>query len=124
MKQKIPYIIGAVSSLFFLALISALTFIIFSDLKQDPTIAPTVDTIYVYVNADTEGESETENTSSLWLIKEHNEKIGIFDKNGALIKLIDVYTKTLPKNDRLELQKGFWVSSEKELYSIIEAYSD
>lgn len=124
MKQKIPYVFGAIFSLFFLTVISILTFIMVINLKQRDNIPPSADTVYVYVNAEQKTESETLVSSNVWFVKKYNEKIGIFDNNGALLKVIDVYVKTLPKKDQTELQEGFWIDSDKELYSIIEAYSD
>ena len=43
--------------------------------------------------------------------------------NGTLIRVIDVYIKTLPKADRTLLEKGFVVLGETELYAIIEDYT-
>ena len=126
MKQQKLYILGAIFSLLVLTIISSLTFSFILHTKQNnstPTFSDP-DTIYVYVSTEVENTTDTEYTEDSYLIKEHNKKIGIFDKHGTLIQVIDVYIKALPKNDQVELLEGFWVSSEKELYSIIEAYSD
>ena len=126
MKQQKLYILCAIFSLIVLTIISTLTFSFILHAKQKDSI-PTLsdhDTIYVYVSTEAEDNTASEYIEDAYLIKEYNEKIGIFDKYGTLIQVIDVYIKALPKNDQVELLEGFWVSSEKELYSIIEAYSD
>ena len=123
MKKKFPYILGATVSLLFLITLSVFTFIFVCNLKSNITTPPT-DTVYVYVNAENESESETEGSYISWIVKEHNEKIGVFDSNGSLIKLIDIYVKALPKSDQAALREGILINSDKELYSIIEAYSD
>ena len=58
------------------------------------------------------------------LNKAYNEKIGIFDSDGELVEIINTYIKALPSKDQALLREGFEVNSEKELYSVIEAYSD
>ena len=65
-----------------------------------------------------------ESSSTHFFIKEKDGRIGIFDSNGTLLKIIDTYIKTLPETERSAIEEGFTVSSEKELYSIIEAYTD
>ena len=124
MKRRSIYILSAILSLMFLVLISTLSVaFVFYSIQSNKTIS-TTDTVYVYVSEDVETapvESEAEDS---WLVQIYNDKIGIFDKHGTLIQVIDVYIKSLPKVDQAELQEGFWIRSEKELYSIIEAYSD
>lgn len=124
MKRKKTYIFSALISLLFLILISAITFTFVFHIQQSSAAPLGADTVYVYVSAEDETSLESENDDNGWFVQTHNEKIGIFDKNGTLTQIIDVYTKTLPKIDQDELQEGFWVKSEKEMYSIIEAYSD
>ena len=77
--------------------------------------------VYVYVEI-TETQSETEEEK--WLVKEYEERIGVFDGKGQLLQIIDTYTKTLPMEDRSLLREGIEVNNEADLYSIIEAYSD
>ena len=64
---------------------------------------------------------EETKTETLYLIKEFNGKIGIFE-NDALIYTLDVYIFTLPKKDQKLLSEGISVSSKEELYKIIEEY--
>ena len=64
---------------------------------------------------------EETKTETLYLIKEFNGKIGIFE-NDALIYTLDVYIFTLPKKYQKLLSEGISVSSKEELYKIIEEY--
>jgi diguanylate cyclase (GGDEF)-like protein len=57
------------------------------------------------------------------IAKEYENKIGIFDTSGRLLRSIDIYTKTLPKADRALLREGIELRSEAELISLIEDYS-
>ena len=71
--------------------------------------------------SDTEIESETQQAE--YLVKSYEGKIGIFTDNGTLIRVIDVYIKTLPKADRRLLEKGFNVTCEAELRAILQDYT-
>ena len=44
-------------------------------------------------------------------------------ENGKLYGIIDVAVVTLPINERQRLENGIKISSEKELYSLIEDYT-
>lgn len=124
MKHKFSYILAAINSLFFLILISAVSFAFIFFVKQSDVKVHTTDTVYVYVSSDTELSTDTDKNEYSRFITAYNGRIGIYDSEGVLLQVIDVYTKTLPMPDQDELQEGFWIDSEKELYSIIEAYSD
>ena len=124
MKHQTPYIFAGIISIFSLFIISTVCLTYVFSHRQNTPIIPLPETVYVYLENTYESETESEEKSGVWLITEHKERIGIFDRDGNMIKLIDIYIKTLPRNDQTELREGIWVSSEKELYSIIEAYSD
>ena len=124
MKIKIWYAFFAIISLVFLMFMSVLTFAFAYNVKTNTKSPQINDTVYVYVSEEQESEIESESALHYWIVKEYNEKIGIFDKNGDLFKIIDVYIKALPKSDQAALREGIEIKSEKELYSIIEAYSD
>ncbi len=62
---------------------------------------------------------ETEKTT--YILKEYNGKIGIFE-NEALIYTLDTYIFTLPENDKKLLQDGISVSTQEELYELLEQY--
>ena len=124
MKHNFFYIAAAIISLLFLVLTAAISFTFIFYVRNTDVTVPEADTIYVYVSADIEDSSEEEKNEYSRFIKTYNGRIGIYDETGVLLQVIDVYTKTLPMLDQDELQEGFWIETEKELYSIIEAYSD
>ena len=75
------------------------------------------------ISPKTESNDEPEE-ERVWLIREYEERIGIFDENGALLDVIDVYVKTLPETDKNLLREGIRITSEQSLRAIIEDYSN
>ena len=71
----------------------------------------------------TEPNSETEE-ERIWLIREYEGRIGIFDEDGTLLDMIDIYVKTLPETDKRLLKDGIRITSEQALRAIIEDYSN
>ena len=71
----------------------------------------------------TETQIENETTEFIYTVKSYEGKIGIFTDSGALVRVLEVYIKTLPKADQNMLEKGVLVTSEAELHSIIEDYT-
>ena len=67
-------------------------------------------------------EDESEAQAS-WVVRAHDEKIGVFDANGELEYVVDVYLITLPQADRELLERGIWVSDEAELAALMEDYT-
>lgn len=61
-------------------------------------------------------QSDTE-----YILKEYNGKIGIFE-NGSLIYTLDTYVFTLPENDKKLLTEGICVSTQEELFELLEYY--
>lgn len=72
---------------------------------------------------ETEAEKDTPE-KKLWIVREYEERIGIFSDNGELLDVIDIYTKTLPATDQNLLREGIRISSEQALRAIIEDYSN
>ena len=70
---------------------------------------------------DTAVFEETTVTDTEDVLKEYNGKIGIFE-NEALIYTLDTYIFTLPENDKKLLAEGIVVSTQKELYELLEQY--
>lgn len=58
---------------------------------------------------------------TVYTVKEYNGKIAIYE-NDALIYTLDRYVFTLPEYDKKLLSSGIVVSTEEELYKIIEEY--
>lgn len=85
-----------------------------------------ISTEYIYINKNESISSELpldSKAQEIYLIKEYMGKIGIFDSDGALVDVIEVYTKTLPEADRRLLGEGFEVIGKTQLNAIIEDYS-
>ena len=83
---------------------------------------------YVYVTLPTTDTKDDDvdvdaKVTQSYLIKEYMGKVGIFEKDGSLVRVIEVYTKTLPEADRRLLGEGFEIVGDDQLNSIIEDYS-
>ncbi len=63
------------------------------------------------------------NKSGKYLIREYNGSIGVFCKDGTLIKTISVAVVTLPLDEREKLENGFYAESDEMLKKIIEDYT-
>ena len=81
--------------------------------------------IFSEANSDstTETEHKTETQIQEYFIKSYEGKIGVFTEDSTLVRVIDVYIKTLPKADRCLLEKGFSVMGEAELRAVIQDYT-
>lgn len=66
-------------------------------------------------------EETEEAIETIYVLKEYNGKIGIFE-NEALIYTLDTYIFTLPENDKKLLTEGISVSTQEELYDLLEQY--
>ncbi len=89
--------------------------------------APQTEYIYVYVPETESTESDTTSPTSEsvgWILKEYHGQIGIFQRDGTLIHVIDTYIKTLPEADRSMLGEGIYADTEQELRALIQDYSD
>ena len=128
----------ALYSVMMIFVLAATVFVLSHEKLQSTEITKyVVETEYVYITASAQSEETTtfesteeetiavaESVFETLIVKEHLGKIGIFKSEGEAIHIIDVYTKTLPEADRQLLEEGIWVSSQKELNSLIEDYSD
>ena len=73
--------------------------------------------------APTNDESvETDILYERFLIREVNEKIGVYTEEGYLIRTLPVNVQTLPESDRIALQTGIEVNSWRELIALIQDY--
>ena len=79
--------------------------------------------VYVEVTSYIPSTNVSTHESTLYIAKEYLGQIGIFDTEGRLLDTIEIYTKTLPKADRILLKEGIRLSSKKELEALIEDYS-
>lgn len=67
-------------------------------------------------------EQESE-AASAFVVRAHDEKIGVFDASGKLAYVVDVYLITLPQADRELLSRGIRVRDERELAALMEDYT-
>lgn len=66
---------------------------------------------------------QTQNEEFMFLIKEYDEKIGIYHTGESLpFQILEVYVQTLPSVDQMDLEKGIWIQNEEMLRKIIEDY--
>ncbi len=94
-------------------------------LTADAPSRETVTEKYVYVYQDsTEIKTDPPAEDHAWIVKEHDKKIGIFSANGALLRVLDIYTNTLPTTDQRLLREGITVTTQSDLYALIEDYSE
>ena len=92
--------------------------------QETDILASQTEYVYVYVSPDeTSNEATDTNDTYGWIIREHEERIGIFNSENVLIHVIETHIKTLPVADRELLREGIWVNSRKELLSVIEDYT-
>ncbi len=87
-----------------------------------------VQTEYVYIKVE---DSDSDNTDSedtsaeseiKYTVREHMGKIGVFSDDGALVRSIDVYVKTLPEADRRLLREGIEIVGKEALDELIQDY--
>ena len=84
---------------------------------------------YVYVTQDIpsyaipDDSENTENMEERYIIREYMYRIGVFSYDGSLIRVIEVYTKTLPEADKRLLREGIEIQGKQELNAIIEDYT-
>ena len=81
---------------------------------------------YVYVTPEypPSHESSVESSEAVYTVKSYMGKIGIFSADGKLVRVLEVYVKTLPEADIRLLEEGFEVVGQAELNSIIEDYTE
>ena len=119
-------LIGTYSAI--LLIVSILGISILSKRQNAPITETVIETVMnteeVYIFVEKSPADTTESSGEvLFIVREYEEKIGIFDTNGRLLRIIDIYTKTLPKTDRGLLREGIELRSLAELDSLIEDYS-
>ena len=59
----------------------------------------------------------------MWIVKEYQEQVGIFNINGSLEYVADVYVITLPEADQELLRKGIYVAGQEQLNALMEDYT-
>ena len=59
----------------------------------------------------------------IYVLREHEQRIGIFDADGQLIGTVNLPIVTLPRSEQDRLARGIEVFSREELERLIESYS-
>ena len=68
--------------------------------------------------------TQTEKRAILYIMKEHDGKISVYDaEQNEIIQILDVYVFTLPETDRKFLKDGINIYSDAELRQLIEDYT-
>ncbi len=126
-NRKLLTLFGTYSALLLLASVIGITVLISKNEKKAPSPPETViqtELVYVFAQSPSDTSEKTEADTRVWIVKEYEEMIGIFDENGGLVYSLDVYVKTLPEADRKLLREGIRITSEKQLRALIEDYSN
>ena len=91
---------------------------------ESDTATESIITEYVYVDKIVENNTQILETpaDTTYVVREYMGKIGIFLTDGTLVRVIEVYAKTLPEADRRLLEEGFEIIGNQQLYSVIEDY--
>ena len=126
-ESQLIALMGTYSAILLMVCILGIT--ILSKKKDEPepqiiveTVLKTED-VYIFVGIEDAPKATDATRSILFIAKEYDEKIGIFNAEGKLLQTVDIYTKTLPKTDRALLREGIELKSEEELLALIEDYS-
>lgn len=96
----------------------------------EKVIQTVVEKEYVYLtqeDTDTqynEGTDTSPSQDETYTVREYFGRIGIFKSDGALMRVLEVYVKTLPEADKRLLGEGFEIVGKKQLNSIIEDYTE
>ena len=129
MKKKIGGM-TAILLIYSLLMLSIMGFTVFILCKRtNPTTSESSDIktqekyVYVYVEPD-EDTTSTALSEELWIVKEHENRIGIFSEDGQLLEVLEIHTNTLPKADQGLLREGITVTDRASLYALIEDYSE
>lgn len=95
-----------------------------TDEQETDTWASQTEYVYVYVSPENTSNDAPDTSDTYgWIVREHEERIGIFNSDNVLIHVIETHIKTLPVADRDLLREGIKVNSRKELLAIIEDYT-
>ena len=134
MKNNKPIILMLLYAIALLLILIVCVFVLIGKEKEIEVVTETVTetkTEYIYIEVPKEtvdiyapsDEEVTENVEE-YFIKEYEGRIGVFEPDGTLVEMIDVYTKTLPEADKQLLKEGFTVIGKRSLASLKEDYSE
>lgn len=94
--------------------------------RESSDTVPT-ETKYIYVQAEqpsyTLPSTDADSSEESFTVREYMGRIGIFSSDNTLIRVLDVYVKTLPEADRRLLGEGIEIFGKKQLNAVIEDYT-
>ncbi len=71
-----------------------------------------------------EAQQQTPKSNVYYLVSEYEGKIAVFKNDSTIpFEIYDTYISSLPRHDRLLLEKGIHASTKQELQDIIEDYT-
>ena len=109
--------------LFCFILLSLLSVIHFFNVKEKEINMP-VRTIQHTARKNDKSETEEFINDIIYVVAEHNGKIGIYDPNRTMVfEVLDVYVDYLPDTDKRYLQNGINIYTNDELLSVIADYT-
>lgn len=127
--KKSFYTLTATYSVIMLAILVVAVWILNSPSQMTAPAPSQTNTehIYVYLTESLpKAETDAQDTTSLdigWIVKEYDGRIGIFDREGVLLFVLDTYIKTLPEADKRLLGEGIVIETKGQLLSLIEDYT-
>ena len=88
------------------------------------TIAVVASTIVSNKYTSSEHNSTEDTPTHIYTVKEYSGRIAVFKRDDSEpIRIIDVYTSTLPEEDVEKLRQGINIGSDAELQQVIEDFS-
>ena len=108
-----------------LSLLSAVHFIAVREKELLDSLSVPVRTIqHNEARKDDKSEKEEYINDILYVVAEHNGKIGIYDPNRTTVfEVLDVYVDYLPETDKQYLKNGINIYTNDELLSVIADYT-
>ncbi len=71
-----------------------------------------------------EAPQQTPKSNTYYLVSDYEGKIAVFKNDSTIpMEIYDTYIHSLPKHDRLLLEKGIHADTRQELQDIIEDYT-
>ena len=95
------------------------------DVSEDGTAADEPDTLLPEseeVTVPTHNSPETAAPTALYTLAAYNGMIGVFDRGGELVRVINVFVMTLPQAEQEALAMGIPAYSEEEMRQIAERF--
>lgn len=119
--RKVYLTVAIVSVIFISIFLMTLIFMVSNVIDTLDELVENSDSLDIKVSS-LFNEDKT-SSDSLYILKEYNGIIGVFNEYGELTDIIDVEIKSLPRQDQAMLIDGIKAYSKKELSALIEDYT-